>query len=178
MPKNVRANIEFGLNIIIAVAVLVVAGIIVKRYVFQTKVDRESLTRQSQSSLGTTLHVQNVNWDENKKTLVFFLKKDCTYCTQSAPFYRQLISDALRKNVRCLAILPDSLDQSRKYLQYLELPIETVETGSLSSFKVFATPTVFFVDNQGTVKSVWVGAVPGRENEMREQLNALFEKES
>jgi hypothetical protein len=43
---------------------------------------------------------------------------------------------------------------------------------------VFATPTVFFVDNQGTVKSVWVGAVPGRENEMREQLNALFEKES
>jgi hypothetical protein len=129
VPKNVRANIEFGLNIIIAVAVLVVAGIIVKRYVFQTKVDRESLTRQSQSSLGTTLHVQNVNWDENKKTLVFFLKKDCTYCTQSAPFYRQLISDALRKNVRCLAILPDSLDQSRKYLQYLELPIETVETG-------------------------------------------------
>jgi peroxiredoxin len=174
MPNNVRANIELGVNIVIAVAVVVVAVVVVKRYAFQQPVNSGSLQQQEQMIMGTRMNVPNVDWEQNKKSLVFFLKKDCVYCKSSALFYRQLIEEASKRNVKWLAILPDSVEEGRKYVQSLELPIENVQTGSLSSYKVPATPTVVFVDNQGIVKSVWIGAAPTRQKEMRDKLVALF----
>ena len=124
---------------------------------------------------GERLSVPNIDWEKNQKSLVFFLKKDCPYCTTSAPFYRQLIEDASKRNVKCLAILPNSADEARKYLQYLELPIEDVRIGPLANYKISGTPTVLFADNQGIVRSAWFGAAPEREKEMRDKLVELFD---
>ena len=172
MPNNLRADIELGAQIVIAVAVVVAAGVLVKRTVLPRQVNPSSFPR---ISAGERLSVPNVDWERNKKSLVFFLKKDCVYCTSSAPFYRQLIEDASKRNVTSLAILPNSVDEARKYLQYLELPIENVQTGPLSSYKISGTPTVLFVDSQGIVRSAWFGAQPEREKEMRDKLVELFE---
>jgi peroxiredoxin len=171
MQSKVRANIELTAQVIIAIAVVVAAGALVKRNFFPGT-GNPNLPR---ISAGERLSVPNVDWERNKKTLVFFLKKDCVYCTSSAPLYRQLIEDASKRSVASLAILPNSADEARKYLQYLELPIENIQTGSLAAYKVTGTPTVVFVDNQGIVRSVWYGAAPDREKEMRDQLVALFD---
>jgi hypothetical protein len=172
MRSNLRANVELGAQIAIALAVVVVAGVFVKRNLFPQQVNPASLPR---IGAGERLNVPNVDWEQNKKSLVFFLKKDCAYCTSSAPFYRQLIEDASKRNVRSLAILPNSLDEARHYVQSLELPIESVQTGSLSSYKISGTPTVLFVDHQGIVRSAWFGAAPDREKEMRDKLVQLFD---
>jgi peroxiredoxin len=172
MPNNVRANLELGAQIVIAIAIVVVAGVVVKRYLSPRQVSPASLPR---ITIGERLNVPNVDWEQNKKTLVFFLMKDCKYCKSSAPFYRQLIEDASKRNVKWLAILPNSVEEGRNYVQSLELPIENVQTGSLSSYKIPGTPSVLFVDNQGIVKSVWFGAEPGREKEMRDELISLFD---
>jgi peroxiredoxin len=173
MRSNLRANVELGAQITIAVAVVVVAGVLVKRNLFPQQLNSDSLAR---INAGERLDVPNVDWERNKKSLVFFLKKDCVYCTSSAPFYRQLIEDASRRNVKLLAILPNSVDEARKYIQSLELPIENVQTGSLSSYKISGTPTVLFVDGHGIVRSVWFGAAPDREKEMRDKLVKLFDE--
>ena len=89
MPKNVRANVELGINIVIAVSIVVVAVLIVKRYAFEP-VNRESAPRITK---GERLNASNVDWKGNKKTRVFFLAKDCVYCNSSAPFHRQLIEE-------------------------------------------------------------------------------------
>jgi peroxiredoxin len=172
MARNVRANIELGLNIVVAIAVVVVAGVLVKRYLFQQPVSPGN--RAPQITTGERLTVPNVDWEQNRKSLVFFLKKDCVYCTSSAPFYRQLIEEASKRNVKCLAILPDSIEEAREYVKSLDLPIDNVQAGMLPSYKVSVTPTVLFVDHQGIVKSVWVGAAPDREQQMRDQLVSLF----
>lgn len=174
MPKNVRANIELGINIIIAVAVIVVAVLVVKRYAFPPE-NPDTVPRITK---GERLNASNIDWEGNKKTLVFFLAKDCVYCTSSAPFHRQLIDDAAKRNVKLLAILPNSLEEGRQYINALSLPIDNVQTGSLPSFKIPGTPSVLFVDHQGIVKSVWIGAVPGQEQAMRDELIALFDGES
>jgi hypothetical protein len=171
MSKNVRANIELGLNIVIAVAVIVVAAVVVKRYAFPP-VNPGSLPRITK---GERLNVPNVDWQQNKKNLVFFLMKDCKYCESSAPFYRELIADASKRNVQLFAILPNSVDEGKKYLQSLGLAIDSVQTGSLPSYKIPGTPSVLFVDSQGIVKGVWLGATPSHEKEMREDLVALFD---
>jgi peroxiredoxin len=172
MAKNVRANIELGLNIVIAIAVVVVAGVVVKRYLFQQPFETgKALTH---INAGERLNIPNVDWEQNKKSLVFFLKKDCVYCQVSAPFYRQLVEEAAKRNVKSLAVLPNSIEEAREYVRSLELPIENVQVGLLSSYKVPATPTVLFVDHQGIVRSVWVGAAPAKQKEMRDELVALF----
>lgn len=172
MSKNARANIELGVNIVIAIAIVVVAAVVVKRYAFPP-VNPGSLPRITK---GERLNVPNVDWQQNEKSLVFFLMKDCKYCESSAPLYRQLIEDASKRNVKSLAILPNSIEEGRKYVQSLQLLIENVQTGSLSSYKIPGTPSVLFVDSEGIVKSVWIGGVPGREKEMRDELVALFDK--
>lgn len=174
MQSKVRANIELAAQVIIALAVVVAAGVLVKRTFFPG-LGNPNLPR---ISAGERLSVPNVDWERNKKTLVFFLKKDCVYCSSSAPLYRQLIADASRRNVTSLAILPNSPDEARKYLQYLELPIENVQTGSLAAYKITGTPTVLFVDKGGIVRSAWFGATPEREQEMRDNLMKLFEAEN
>jgi peroxiredoxin len=121
------------------------------------------------------LNVPNVSWEQNKKSLVFFLKKGCIYCTSSAPFYRQLLEEASKRNVKSLAILPDADQEAREYVKSLELPIDMIKTGSLDSYKITGTPTVLFVDRHGTVMNVWFGASPEREKEMSDKLVELFD---
>lgn len=175
MSKNLRANIELGAQIAIAIAVLVVAGVVVKRFLFSRPANDASFKQQEQMIMGTRVNVPNIDWEQNKKTIIFFLNKDCVFCKMSAPLYRQLIEDASKRNVKWLAILPGPVEEGRQYVQSLDLPIENVQTGSLSSYKLSVTPTVLFVDNQGIIKGVWMGAAPAREKEMRDQLAALFD---
>ena len=169
MSRNVRANIELGINIVVAIAIVIVAAAVVKRYVFSpSPVSSPRITK------GERLDVPNVDWEQNEKTLVFFLIKDCPYCQSIAPLYRQLIADASERNVKVLAILPNSMKEAREYVQLLELPIANVQTGSLASYKIPGAPSVLFVDKEGIVKSAWLGAMPDREQEMRDDLRRLF----
>lgn len=175
MPKNLRSNIELGAQIVIALAVVVAAGVLVKRNIFPRQPSPENRPR---INAGEKLNVPNVNWEQNKKSLVFFLKKDCVFCTSSAPFYRQLLEEASKRKVKSLAILPDSDQEAREYIAYLKLPIDTVQTGSLDTYKITGTPTVVFVDRQGIVRNVWFGAAREREKEMRDKLVQLFDAEN
>jgi len=174
VENKTRANLELGAQIAIAIAIVVVAGVLVKRQVFPSP----SRTNAPQINAGEKLNVPNVDWERNEKSLVFFLQKGCRYCTSSAPFYRQLIADASNKNVKSLAILPNSATEARQYLQSLELPIDDLQIGSLASYKVNGTPAVMFVDRHGIVRSVWFGAAPEREKEMRDKLDQLYEADN
>jgi thiol-disulfide isomerase/thioredoxin len=171
MRANLRANIELAAQVVIAIAVVIAAGVLVKRNVWPA----QSSGRLPSINAGERLTLPNVDWARNKKSLVFFLKKDCPYCTSSAGLYRQLVDDATKRNVKSIAVFPNTPEDARKYLQYIELPIENVYTGPLGDYKISGTPTVLFVDDTGIVRSVWIGAQTDREQEMRDKLVALFD---
>src|SRR6185369_17913151 len=113
MRASVRSNIELAAQVVIAIAVVIAAGVLVKRNVWPGSAGG----RIASISAGERLNVPNVDWAQNKKSLVFFLKKDCPYCTSSATLYRQLMDEAAKRNVKCIAVLPNSPDDARKYLQ-------------------------------------------------------------
>src|SRR5829696_474265 len=127
MGANVRANIELTAQVVIAIAIVITAGVLVKRTVFPG----QASGRMPSINAGERLSLPNVDWAQNKKSLVFFLKKDCPYCTSSAELYRQLVEEATRRNVKCVAVFPNTLEDARKYLRYIELPIENVYTSRL-----------------------------------------------
>lgn len=171
MRPNVRANIELAAQVVIAIAVVITSGVLVKRTVFP----EPATARMPSINSGERLTIPNVDWAQNQKSLVFFLKKDCPYCTSSAAFYRQLVEDASKRNVKSIAVFPNTPADARKYLQYIELPIDNLYTGPLGDVKISGTPTILFVDKSGIVKSVWIGAQTEKEQEMRDTLVALFD---
>ncbi len=173
MQNNVRANIELGAQIAIAIAVLVVSGVLVKRQFFPRQLSPANVPR---ISAGERLELSDVDWKQNKRSLVFFLNKDCHYCTSSAPFYRQLTEEAARRSVKSLAVLPNSIEDAKAYIHSIELPIDDVRTGPLSSYKIPGTPTVLFVNSRGTVERAWFGDASGKEKQIREEFLALVEK--
>ena len=169
-----KSKIELGLNIAIAVAILVIAGVLVKRTFFAEQAKQPTLEAQAQQLLGTRISVPGVDWAQNKKSLIFFLKKDCIYCDAVAPSYQQLIGEAEKANVKLIAILPNPVQVGREYVQSLGLLIENVQTGVLASYKIPGTPSVLMVDAEGIVRGIWIGAEPGREKEMLAKLVSLL----
>ena len=171
---GMKPKIELGVNIAIAFAILVIAGVLVKRTFFAEQAKQPTIEAQAQQLLGTRITVPGADWAQTKKSLVIILKKDCIYCDAVAPTYRQLIGEAEKANVKLIAILPNSLQVGREYVQALGLPIENVQAGVLASYKIPGTPSVLVVDAEGIVRGVWIGAEPGREQEMLAKLVSLL----
>jgi hypothetical protein len=156
------------LNIVIAIAIVIVLGIAVKRFLFTSPTIVGA--PRPELGIGSPVTVPNVDWQQNKKSLIFFLKKDCAYCNQSAPFYRSLIEDAAKRDVKLLAILP---------VQSLNLSIKTVQTGSLAHYQIPGAPSLVFVDDHGIARGVWIGMPPPNlQEKMRRELTALFDRDS
>src|ERR1051326_6270835 len=173
MRHSIRTNVEFGAQIAIAIAVVMVAGVHIKRLIFPQHPNASNIPR---ISAGERLNLPDVDWKQNGKSLVFFLNKDCHYCTTSAPFYRQLSDEASKQNVRLLAVLPNSMEEARAYVESIKLPIHDIYTSPLSMHKIPGTPTVLFVNSGGSVERVWFGDVSGREKQIREEFLTLAEK--
>lgn len=170
MQNGLRSNIELTAQIVIAIAVLVVAGIIVKRQFFP-----EGRTTPAIRA-GERLNLADIDWKQNKKSLVFFLNKDCHYCTSSAPVYRQLKEESQKRNVKSLAVFPHSIEEAKVYLESVQLSFDEIRSSPLAPYKIPGTPTVLFVNGSGIVEKVWFGDVSGREKQMREEFLTLAEK--
>lgn len=173
LPGSLRNKIEFGAQILIAIAVLVVAGIVVKRHVFP---ERRTVPNPQIISAGEQLNLPDVDWKTNQKSLVFFLNKDCRYCTSSAPLYRQLTEEALKQNVKSLALFPHTAEEGKAYLESIQVSVDDIRIVSFSSYKIAGTPTVLFVNNTGAVEGIWIGDAVGRENQIREEFLALAQR--
>jgi hypothetical protein len=177
MPNRIRTNIELTLNIVVAIAIVIVLGIAVKRFLFTSPTIVGA--PRPELGIGSPVTVPNVDWQQNKKSLIFFLKKDCAYCNQSAPFYRSLIEDAAKRDVKLLAILPGPIEVGTQYVQSLNLSIKTVQTGSLAHYQIPGAPSLVFVDDHGIARGVWIGMPPPNlQEKMRRELTALFDRDS
>jgi thiol-disulfide isomerase/thioredoxin len=123
---------------------------------------------------GTQLSVPGVNWRESDKTVLLALSKGCHFCSESAPFYQHLTRElSERKDVRLIAVFPQEIDEAKKYLDGLGVPIGDVRQASLGSLGVAGTPTLIIVDKSGTVKQAWIGRLtPEREQEVLSRVRA------
>lgn len=62
--------------------------------------------------------LKDVDWTANKNTLVLGLQTTCHYCTESGPFFQKLAL-AASGSTKIVAVLPQSIEQSKEYLAKL-----------------------------------------------------------
>jgi thiol-disulfide isomerase/thioredoxin len=171
-------TVEFAAHLAIIAIAFLLALVVIRNYLFhpsvppasdvkQSSVPRDKETRAGPIE-GTSLSVPGINWAESKQTIVLALSDKCHFCSESAPFYQRLSRElGARKDVRVIAVFPQNVDEGKKYLDGLGVPVEQVRQATLDSIGVRGTPTLIIVDATGVVKQSWVGRLNAeRESEV------------
>jgi hypothetical protein len=179
--NKLAKNIETATNLSIILVAVIGATVLVRNYLLRPTAQiisapPSAATRNPAASRdlptgpaqGTQLSVPGVTWSDSEETVVLALSDKCKYCTESAPFYKQLAAQiAQRSGVRVLAVFPQEPNAGKKYLDDLGISVGDVKQATLDSIGVRATPTLLIVDKSGTVKQSWVGLLKGdRETEV------------
>ncbi len=96
-----------------------------------------------------------------EKTLVIALSPDCRFCTESMPFYQDLIErkTAAKSDLRVVALVenPDRLSQEQRFLQEAGVDDDSLLSVDFQSIRIAGTPTLILVDRQGEALHVWKG---------------------
>lgn len=156
--NNLTKRIELLANIAIIIVAVLLGGVLVKRYLLP---QAESPQAQARIQPGTKLSVPGVEWDKNERTLLLVLSTSCHFCTESSPFYQRLAQEKARKGgVGLVAVLPQSVDESQKYLNGLGVSVDDIKQAGLDAVQVRGTPTLILADRTGAVVESWVGKLP------------------
>ena len=156
MPKTVTQKVEFLANIAIIVAAVLLSFVLIKSYLLPDR--SKDGPRDMRIPTGSKISLPGVDWSSNKQTLLVVLQKGCHFCSESAPFYQRLVREmAGRGNIHLTAVLPQTVDESKKYLNDLGVAIEDIKQAELDAVGVKGTPTLILVNNEGAVMNAWVG---------------------
>ncbi len=148
--KGVMRKVEIFVNLALIVVSCLLLGIVIKK----TFLEKVAPPVKAE----VVLELPGVDWSKRDQTLVLALSANCHYCTESAPLYRQLITDiSAQANVRTVAVLPQPTAESQQYLKQLGVSPDEVIHTSLRSIGISATPTLLIVDRTGVISDLWVG---------------------
>jgi len=169
MKISLSRSVEVCANIAIIIVAIAIISVLYRSYRFpSTTISSTEEKKPTGPVKGTKLDVRGVDWSQSKSTLVLALQKGCHFCTESAPFYQQLMQQVSRQHeLRVLAVFPQSPDDARAYLEGLNVHVGEIKQAGLGGIRVNGTPTLILVDQQGIIQQSWVGRLsPDREAEV------------
>jgi hypothetical protein len=162
-----KERLEVATNVAILCVCLLIAYLGVTRFLLPSA--SQGINRNP--VVGTTLTAAGMDWSRADRNLVLALSTQCHFCSESAPFYKKLLELAPAKQIRSIAVLPQPIEESRRYLESLGVEIKDLKQLPLNSIGVGATPTILLIDGKGVILKAWVGKLPGQsEAEVLAQL--------
>lgn len=169
--KNITRTIEVMANVAIIMVATLLGIVSINRYVIAPPVPTSESPVVTNQHSNVKIRVDGVDWTRKGKTLVLAISSTCHFCTESAPFYRQLAG--ANESTQLIAILPQPVNEGRRYLTGLGLEVDHVVQAPLNSINVSGTPTLLLVNRDGNVMGTWVGRLPAdQEVEVLTQMRA------
>ncbi len=149
------SKLESLANLATIIVSLVLTAVLIRVFLLPQPRPAANLTDQH---IGINLKqsLPDVDWAKNKRTLVLAVSTQCHFCTESAPFFQRIQKERPR-DLKLLAVLPQAVDEGRKYLDGEGVHVDDVKQATLSSIGVTGTPTMLLVDGKGTVAKAWEG---------------------
>lgn len=184
MQESTARGIQVAAHLAIIFTAVLISAVVIKNYVITDRsrpsepgrsetasaagpTQRENASRRSppasQIKPGTKIEVPEVDWNKNGQTLILALSDKCKYCTESAPFYQRLVKG--RGKTSIVAVLPQPVEQGRKYLESLGVNIDDVRQVSFPAVGLRGTPTLILADNNGVAIESWMGKLPTNKEE-------------
>jgi hypothetical protein len=152
--RSLIKRIELVANLAIIAVALMLGVVLVKTY------RRPSAAQTTVTAIrpGTNLSLRDVDWKANRRTLVLALSTQCHFCSESASFYQRVAQERAKSgSVRLVAVLPQPVEESQKYLKELGVTVDEIKQAKLDSIGVNGTPTLIVANDQGIVTDSWRG---------------------
>jgi len=156
MQSKIIRKLEIIANILIISVAVLLGYFLIQKSFFQTQNDSQPI----EIPAGTKISLSETDWSANRKTLLLVLQKGCKFCTESMPFYKTLIEKSKEKGVKIVAVLPDSREESLRYLKENGVEIQEIRQSRLGSLNVRGTPALMLIDDKGEVSNSWIGLLP------------------
>jgi thioredoxin-related protein len=158
--NKLSKKIELAANLAIILVAILIGIVFVKNYLLSSPTPAP-VNRDYRVPVGTKVALPEIDWAQNKQTLLVVLQKGCHFCAESAPFYQRLAQETAAKSpVRLVAVLPQEVAEGKQYLSSLNVPINEVRQAKLDALGVQGTPTLILVNDKGEVVDSWVGKLP------------------
>jgi rhodanese-related sulfurtransferase len=173
------SKLNTTINLALVFMVLVFCGILVKRFVINRS-NAVDIDKFNELKVGDSIELPDIIWEKAPATVVFGLNTKCKFCTESAPFYKELVEKQMTEgSFQLVAVFPESLNESRQYLEELKVPITEIRQSSLRRLGFKGTPSVVVVDRFGSVKSISLGKLTAEdESQMIASLDNVTGKTS
>lgn len=160
------------INIGIALTAFALVAVLALRFGANARPDRSKKKGDDHTGPAVRLPLSNIDWEKNRRTVILVIADDCSYCHDSAGFYR-ILSDELRKtgNAELVVIFPSWSTAGEDYLKSIGLSGVEYRHEALNLLSVTGTPDLLLVDNRGAVTSRWSGKLGP--NEARDLFDRL-----
>jgi hypothetical protein len=164
-------------DVLVTVCIVVVALATVVTFFRNSRQISESKRPTVQP--GEEISLPLVEWAKYSKTVVLAVRSNCHFCTESLPFYEQLLEKLSNNGLtHVVAVAPDSPAVTASYLSDHGVRVASVKQYSFSKLKIDGTPTLLIVNPQGKVDKVWVGKLnPSGECDVLRNLGLAGERD-
>jgi thiol-disulfide isomerase/thioredoxin len=152
--KNTTGKLEVLTNVMIILATVAVLWVIGTRFLFPYENTGES---KKAPKLGAIVKIEGFDSSLAKLNILLVLQKGCHYCEESMPFYRKLVSDNKKPNLRIIAIFPPAEQKAEQYLNESGLFGVEVLGKKLDELDISGTPTLIVTNSNGEIIATWVG---------------------
>jgi rhodanese-related sulfurtransferase len=146
--------------LIIAVAGVVGALAFDKVAIWLSPTNHAATSVASSALIGTHVNLEGATFPESPLTVLLIASPDCTFCRQSAPFYKTLWAHSRKSGIPLYVAVP-SKSTAAEYLRSSGLDKATLVTWKSVGLTVDGTPTLLMIDRTGIIRRSWVGMLKG-----------------
>lgn len=104
--------------------------------------------------------IAGATYSSAEKTLILSLRTTCPFCTDSMPFYRQVVASrsALARPFKVVAVSTEATKALADYIAQFNVTVDLVAQVDATSWREFLrTPTALVVDANGVIIGRWTG---------------------
>ena len=162
--STLRRRTETVANVVLIICGSLFCVFLVKNYLLGKNQQSQSPDRPS--LVGKSLPAVNIDWAKNGQTLLVVLQRGCHFCDESTPFYQRLTKEfATKPKPQLVAVMSDSPDEIKKYLEDKKVDLSEIRQISPGSLGVAGTPTLLLVDSKGVVLNEWRGKLASQQEQ-------------
>jgi hypothetical protein len=173
-----RVDLNKLANLSVIVAAISVSALSIEQLVRRFHSQAGASGASGSVEVGRKIKLQGTDFSSARTTVILGLSTTCPYCSNSLPFYRQLVryqdaSATKSDKIQIVALFPQPMPEVNRYMVSHNLGVSVVGSVDFSELGLSATPTVLLVNSKGEIEKVWVGMLSEqRQDDLRTELTS------
>ena len=151
-----KPKLETLTHLAIIALCLIVSAVLVQRHFLSAPAPQVGVVPGQEVELPASMALV-----ESRQTLVLALSPQCRFCTESLPFYRELMRrrDAEGSELRVVALVSDeaAVGEEQEILEKSDIQLDALASADFGSLGIPGTPMMLLVNRDGEAVKVWKG---------------------